>query len=228
MGSIAKGAPISSRRRSFSALRRAVLGSITPERGQTRPPVVFQCSPTSRVGVNASWFDQSGRRAGLFQCSPTSRVGVNAFDGGERAVGLWVSVLSDEPCWGQSKPGSPDPGFVARFQCSPTSRVGVNRPCTISPNCLHPVSVLSDEPCWGQLSARRTQGACLTCVSVLSDEPCWGQSSRAAQLDERRARFQCSPTSRVGVNRHRRPAQLPRYEFQCSPTSRVGVNPGRS
>ena len=37
-----------------------------------------------------------------FQCSPTSRVGVNANKKKGKDDDDDVSVLSDEPCWGQS------------------------------------------------------------------------------------------------------------------------------
>ena len=138
-----------------------------------------------------------------FQCSPTSRVGVNVNCKGVKTVSKPVSVLSDEPCWGQSSlpckrlsfqnqfQCSPTSrvgvnwvvGQVAaggiEFQCSPTSRVGVNRiDCSLSK--LLPVSVLSDEPCWGQSGATAWFWWWRHGVSVLSDEPCWGQFCSAS------------------------------------------------
>ena len=134
-----------------------------------------------------------------FQCSPTSRVGVNGRTLKCVAPEHSVSVLSDEPCWGQlDRPigtvsvyrcfsalrravlGSMSKcdntcATATAFQCSPTSRVGVN-PRHPRPHPPHrPVSVLSDEPCWGQ-SPRTNHDRLGKIVSVLSDEPCWGQS----------------------------------------------------
>ena len=112
------------------------------------------------------------------------------------------------------------------------------------------VSVLSDEPCWGQ-SKPRSAGRPTRSVSVLSDEPCWGQCRPGRERCRLGRWFQCSPTSRVGVNRSAA-AKHPRFskrfsalrravlgsinqfqpqpfacpQFQCSPTSRVGVNTG--
>ncbi len=109
-----------------------------------------------------------------------------------------VSVLSDEPCWGQSR----------------------LRPPAFAP-CV--VSVLSDEPCWGQFKLDRPLAE-LVFVSVLSDEPCWGQLMNNASSADNMNRFQCSPTSRVGVNGYSTDSTYTRLAFQCSPTSRVGVN----
>ena len=249
LGSIDTRGPRASRTNSFSALRRAVLGSIETQYHLPPGKGGFQCSPTSRVGVNQS--SMSSR-----PCRPQ------------------VSVLSDEPCWGQSTTLRRLSPREPRFQCSPTSRVGVNtqQPMTtlwrdVCFSALrravlgsmqsalrnlgetNRVSVLSDEPCWGQCfrsSSARQVRSCFsalrravlgsisrTCwagssrrsVSVLSDEPCWGQSLGTTVYGAAGYRFQCSPTSRVGVNFPRHALiQRPGRQFQCSPTSRVGVN----
>ncbi len=161
------------RRCCFSALRRAVLGSIWCS--QQWPPgcLRFQCSPTSRVGVNQSLVSvQSG--TATFQCSPTSRVGVNQKEGPPRGAAAQVSVLSDEPCWGQYAGGATR---WRRPRCFSALRRAVLGSMSLSSERVRyilVVSVLSDEPCWGQLPwtpfASITPG-----VSVLSDEPCWGQ-----------------------------------------------------
>ena len=112
--------------RRFSALGRAVLGSIFVKHCKTLSTFRFQCSRTSRVGVNSRLprttkafslsFSALGRavlgsirlcigdgnQARPFQCSRTSRVGVNPSPSSRSGAIVTVSVLSDEPCWGQS------------------------------------------------------------------------------------------------------------------------------
>ena len=182
----------------------------------------FQCSRTSRVGVNGQpKAEQPASQK--FQCSRTSRVGVNytaviissgfrvrfsalgrAVLGsivavtGKKAVVRIVSVLSDEPCWGQclrladldlpgrsfSALGRAVLGSIrpkALLILPPRSFSALGRAVlgsigkrTEGRSGADEVSVLSDEPCWGQYGCYCTT-ALYNAVSVLSDEPCWGQ-----------------------------------------------------
>ena len=137
-------------RLSFSALRRAVLGSMRAERPGGGRQAEFQCSPTSRVGVN--WPSTTIEK-------PPPR----------------VSVLSDEPCWGQCEQAERGGGAWAAFQCSPTSRVGVN----------------------SDLAAKASPSLPFQC----SPTSRVGVNSEMRQRPTYASReFQCSPTSRVGVN----------------------------
>ena len=157
----------------FSALRRAVLGSIAFGRGQKTVRQAFQCSPTSRVGVNCPPAPR-GRAGGQFQCSPTSRVGVN------------VLALSR----GQTR---------TKFQCSPTSRVGVNAiRCSdrnrteLGFSALRRAvlgSIFGDWRIWS-----RWRGFSALRRAVL------GSINRSMSIWLTLPSFQCSPTSRVGVN----------------------------
>ena len=181
----------------FSALRRAVLGSMQSWPAEWRPLLKFQCSPTSRVGVNLPHplFPRSSYQ---FQCSPTSRVGVNPEPRSEWEVEGEVSVLSDEPCWGQLSVARFLTAVLMMFQCSPTSRVGVNArillsQCADSSFQCSPTSrvgvnakqvdvanVLQQFQCSptsrvGVNFAGQTLPKAEVDVSVLSDEPCWGQ-----------------------------------------------------
>ena len=157
----------------FSALRRAVLGSINQVHPDPCPYTLFQCSPTSRVGVNL-----------------ILRPHLSAL--------LPVSVLSDEPCWGQYLPFS-----VVFIQFD--------------------VSVLSDEPCWGQSCSLSAARADVTGFSALR-RAVLGSMLQREQHEYQYRLFQCSPTSRVGVNIDFPWGSWNKLMFQCSPTSRVGVN----
>ena len=191
LGSIGIADPHSYPATSFSALRRAVLGSIRDGLDQSAALLEFQCSPTSRVGVNwnpdhVEWTDD------MFQCSPTSRVGVNLIMPCVTAsiTAFQCSPTSRvgvNPVW--RKADSPTPTCFSALrravlgsmwtsllenekmsmsQCSPTSRVGVNygQAGLCQPYYFN-VSVLSDEPCWGQLSLRMTVLAELSGFSAL-------------------------------------------------------------
>ena len=159
----------------FSALRRAVLGSISKMISFSVGFLAFQCSPTSRVGVNFRVSKTGYATMSRFQCSPTSRVGVNSAH-----HPTTVGIAFGFQCSPTSRVGvNPGPssstlrqptGFSALrravlgsitywgrfkllilvFQCSPTSRVGVNAEGCNSRWRRMNVSVLSDEPCWGQ------------------------------------------------------------------------------
>ena len=157
-----------------------------------------------------------------FQCSPTSRVGVNSIARLGKPRRLDVSVLSDEPCWGQLNPLARRLVLLTGFSAlrravlgsiivlhpqrsAPSSFSALRRAVLGSIGCRcrwcghrrgfsalrravlgsmtftkkapdlnSDVSVLSDEPCWGQ-SFDFTHFAETGSVSVLSDEPCWGQ-----------------------------------------------------
>ncbi len=185
---------------SFSALRRAVLGSIKIFDGEAAPS--RDCFSALRRAVLGSMTVQATTATAL----------------------TMVSVLSDEPCWGQVTASAGAIGGWTLFQCSPTSRVGVNPATAAVYAPRNQVSVLSDEPCWGQCGGGCCAGAGRVCfsalrravlgsmglisslsdiktvVSVLSDEPCWGQSADRRRKTRGAGQFQCSPTSRVGVN----------------------------
>ena len=111
-----------------------------------------------------------------------------------------VSVLSDEPCWGQSSLAKGRLSDTNLFQCSPTSRVGVNVDKSAGKRENVNVSVLSDEPCWGQLwSSGAVSTVLFQCFSALR-RAVLGSIVPANDRPCRAIRFQCSPTSRVGVN----------------------------
>ena len=210
--------------------------------------VGFQCSPTSRVGVNnrvrqrlADGFERFSalRRAVLGSIFPSSKA---------KPTTAIVSVLSDEPCWGQlslrkaanrsrrrfsalrravlgSIQGGHDRrSVVGGFSALRRAVLGSIDRDEVGLGERPGVSVLSDEPCWGQyvgvlpksgisssFSALRRAvlgsmrwlhraAGLQRVVSVLSDEPCWGQSCPRRDHLSHGQEFQCSPTSRVGVN----------------------------
>ena len=136
----------------------------------------------------------------------------------------YVSVLSDEPCWGQYNYIIPDESIEERFsalgravlgsmngprraqrggrvfQCSRTSRVGVNDAAARAMARRAVVSVLSDEPCWGQwnliIPEEPTDERFSALGRAVLGSMRWATTWRSAT-----AGFQCSRTSRVGVNR---------------------------
>ena len=112
-------------KRGFSALRRAVLGSILQECSLSSRHLGFQCSPTSRVGVNCFVSGEKNARGARFSALRRAVLGSIQAQPIHKTTRPQVSVLSDEPCWGQLTL------FIALAARSA-------------------VSVLSDEPCWGQ------------------------------------------------------------------------------
>ena len=210
-------------------------------------PARFQCSPTSRVGVNVGLAGKDVASGDGF--SALRRAVLGSIDPQQQSIqgSVSVSVLSDEPCWGQLTSSSPNhlpaPSFSALrravlgsirgqppapaarrvFQCSPTSRVGVNWAAWGGCTDVVVVSVLSDEPCWGQFDCSARKASTTGCFSALR-RAVLGSIKPAGAAVGAVDRFQCSPTSRVGVNHCLAPTTICTIEFQCSPTSRVGVN----
>ncbi len=205
----------------FSALRRAVLGSIKVQADPWQIKALFQCSPTSRVGVNI-WNTLNELDTVPFQCSPTSRVGVNEARTTKRPMRTWFQC-SPTSRVGVNNAAMSTAAGVLPFQCSPTSRVGVNSSFRRSSNSSAVVSVLSDEPCWGQYPARRRRGCAERRFSALR-RAVLGSMQNIASASGAWDLFQCSPTSRVGVNPRWTMQRPGTSAFQCSRTSRVGVN----